>query len=66
MSGLPGSLLHFYKDKYIHSQACIALWWSLETMIVTLIEIGPVYNDVSCKSIAGPFLLRYNTIKSRK
>lgn len=36
------------------------------TRIFTLTEIGLVNNDVSCKSIAGPFLLRSKTIKARK
>lgn len=55
-------------NTYTHRLVLLSggLWKPWLTCKVTLIEIGPVYNDVSCKSIAGLFLLRYKTIKSRK
>lgn len=72
MSGLCGSLLHFYKgsvwNTYTHKLVWLSggLWKPWLTRIFTLTEIGLVNNDVTCKSIAGPFLLRSKTIKARK
>lgn len=72
MSGLCGSLLHFYKgsvwNTYTHKLVWLSggLWKPWLTPIFTLTEIGLVNNDVTCKSIAGPFLLRSKTIKARK
>lgn len=72
MSGLCGYLLHFYKgsvwNTYTHKLVWLSggLWKPWLTRIFTLTEIGLVNNDVSFKSIAGPFLLRSKTIKARK